>query len=91
MEITITGISNVNSVLNKTLNNLVKEIVEDVNTTIVSLTPVKSGNARRGWKKTANSVENDVPYIGRLEAGSSRQAPRGMIMPTLTQIKGKYK
>ena len=50
-------------------------------------TPKRSGNARRNWSKTINKhgfeVENRVPYIERLEAGSSKQAPRGIIRPTL--------
>jgi hypothetical protein len=35
------------------------------------------------------AVVNRVPYIERLEAGASRQAPKGIIGPTLTQIKGR--
>ena len=58
-------------------------------------TPVKSGNARSKWTKTQTKdnfeVANRVPYIERLEAGASRQAPRGIIGPTLTAIKGKIK
>lgn len=50
-------------------------------------TPKRSGNARRNWKQTSDArgfeVENRVPYIERLEAGSSKQAPRGIIRPTL--------
>ena len=58
-------------------------------------TPVKTGRARKGWTKRTTDdnfvVENKVPYIERLEAGASRQAPKGIIGPTLTQVKGKFR
>ncbi len=31
-------------------------------------------------------IENNVPYIGRLEDGSSRQAPNGMAALTLSEL-----
>lgn len=50
-------------------------------------TPIRTGRARRGW--IAESVNrgdvddrriyNKVPYIQYLEAGHSKQAPRGFI------------
>lgn len=58
-------------------------------------TPVKTGYARSKWTRTQSTdnfeVANRVPYIEKLEAGASRQAPRGIIGPTLTAIKGKVK
>ena len=58
-------------------------------------TPVKTGYARSKWTKTQTNsqfeVANRVPYIERLEAGASRQAPQGIIGPTLTAIKGRVK
>jgi hypothetical protein len=56
---------------------------------------VRSGRAKNAWTEATSKnnfkVENRVPYIDKLEAGASRQAPRGIIGPTLTTIKGKYK
>lgn len=79
----------------KTLSDFVSQLAADVETEIKKNTPIKTGNARRNWQKTVTSknfdVTNKVPYIERLEAGASRQAPKGMIGPTLTTIKGKYK
>ena len=50
-------------------------------------TPIKSGRARRAWNKDVQrqgfTVDNNVPYIGRLEEGYSKQAPRGITGPTL--------
>ena len=30
-------------------------------------------------------IDNNLPYIGRLEEGSSTQAPRGMVRPALSR------
>lgn len=80
---------------NRTISALVRQLAADVETEIKKNTPIKTGNARRNWQKTVGSktfdVTNKVPYIERLEAGASRQAPKGMIGPTLKTIKGKYK
>ena len=79
----------------KELAGFVVELANEVYIDAQANTPVRSGNARRAWTKTVTSksavISNKVPYIERLEAGASRQAPRGILGPTLTQVKGKYK
>ena len=74
---------------------MVKDLGETTLQEARAKTPVKSGNARSKWTKTQSKdnfeVANRVPYIEKLEAGASRQAPRGIIGPTLTAIKGKTK
>jgi hypothetical protein len=65
-------------------------------------TPVKTGQALAGWKKSVQpdnfTIENAVPYIEVLDKGrhmtnrgmrGSKQAPKGIIGPSLNQIKGK--
>ena len=44
-------------------------------------TPVDTGAARQGWQLDLPSLEitNSVPYIGRLNQGSSTQAPAGFV------------
>lgn len=47
-------------------------------------TPVDTGNARNGWQIDLSDprnpeIYNTVPYIGRLNAGSSSQSPAGFI------------
>lgn len=92
MEISITFDANA---LKKDLATFVKDLAEDVYQDAKANTPIRTGNARRNWTKkvtdTSAVIQNKVPYIERLEAGASRQAPKGIIRPTLTQIKGKYK
>lgn len=81
--------------LERDLAKFVAEVAAEVNQDARANTPVKSGRARAGWTKSVRDdgfvVQNRVPYIERLERGSSKQAPRGIIGPTLTQVKGKFK
>jgi hypothetical protein len=93
MAITVTGLDNLGRELDRALAKTIDELADEVFVDIRANTPIKTGNARRNWtKKVTNDnfvVENKVPYIERLEAGASRQAPKGIIGPTLDQIKGK--
>jgi hypothetical protein len=79
----------------KTLQMTIQEVADTVEETAVRNTPIKTGYTRRQWNKKVGysdfEVSNRVPWIGRLEAGASKQAPRGIIGPTLTQLKGKIK
>jgi hypothetical protein len=81
--------------LDQTLKQFISQLAEEVYQGAKANTPIRTGNARRNWTKDINKsgavIENKVPYIGKLEAGASRQAPKGILGPTLTQIKGKYK
>jgi hypothetical protein len=93
MAITITGLDRLGRELDRSLKQTLAEVADEVLVDARANTPIKSGNARRNWTKkvTDNNfeVENRVPYIERLEAGASRQAPKGIIGPTLAQIKGR--
>lgn len=93
MTIKITGLDALGRELDRSLKQTLAEVADEVLVDARANTPVKSGNARRNWTKTVTNdnfeVQNKVPYIERLEAGASRQAPKGIIGPTLAQIKGK--
>ncbi len=95
MRVTFTGSSSIIGDLKRELTQMVKDLGQTTLEEAKSKTPVKSGNARSKWTKTQSKdtfeVANRVPYIERLEAGASRQAPKGIIGPTLTAIKGKTK
>lgn len=77
------------------------EFLERVANTITEeapkFTPKRTGRAAKGWENNSKAgeitVENRVPYVGYLEKPyvKSRQAPRGIIGPTLTSVKGKIK
>lgn len=76
--------------LQKDLGRFTEQVMADVLETSRKYTPIRSGQARRNWKKsgagTATTVVNRVPYINRLNEGSSRQAPNGIIKPTLDEV-----
>ena len=81
--------------LQDTLQMTIKQVADVVESTAKSNTPVRTGYTKKQWtkkvQKTDFEVSNSVPWIDRLEAGASKQAPRGIIGPTLTQVKGKIK
>ena len=95
MKVTFTGSSGLVGDLKKELSQMVKDLGNTTLQEAKGHTPVKTGYAKSKWTKTQSKdnfeVANRVPYIERLEAGASRQAPRGIIGPTLTAIKGKTK
>jgi len=93
MEIVITGVDATIDRLHKEMKSIIQNAAQEVLVAARANTPVKTGYARSKWSKTVSEknfeVSNKVPYIQRLEAGASKQAPRGIIGPTLEQIKGK--
>jgi hypothetical protein len=95
MKVTFTGSSLITSDLKRELAQMVKDLGQLTLQEAKGHTPVKTGNAKSKWVKTESKdnfeVANRVPYIERLEAGASRKAPKGIIGPTLTAIKGKVK
>jgi len=88
LEVSLTGPSK--SVLDKELGRFVEQVMADVLETGRKYTPIRSGQARRGWTQrgqgATTTVQNSVPYIGRLDQGTSRQAPTGIIKPTLAEV-----
>jgi hypothetical protein len=94
-KINVSGFDDLRVALRNELKSLVSGLADEVESIAKSNTPIKTGNARNNWKKSVSPdtfvVSNRVPYIQRLEDGSSKQAPRGIIGPTLTQIKGKQR
>tara|TARA_R110000796_G_scaffold51270_4_gene120844 strand:+ start:1043 stop:1351 length:309 start_codon:yes stop_codon:yes gene_type:complete len=73
---------------------MVRLISQDLFNTIKGKTPVRSGRAKKGWRlkkqnDTAYKVSNSVSYISLLDAGKSKQAPRGMTRPALREVLAK--
>ena len=84
--------------------DIVQDITNDVKKDVISLgdsllvdvkrtTPKDKGKARNGWQikhsPTGFKIENRVEYIGPLNEGSSKQAPRDYVGKIIrkTQIK----
>jgi hypothetical protein len=51
------------------------------------VTPIDKGNARRNTRLNGSTIEANYPYAQRLNKGWSKQAPRGMFVPTLDYIR----
>ena len=47
------------------------------------ITPIRSGNARRKTRQQGTTIKADYPYAVRLDQGWSKQAPKGMVQPTI--------
>lgn len=61
-----------------------------------SLTPIRSGNARRRTTLQGDTIQANYPYAQRLDEGYSKQAPSGITKPwelwfrkRIKQIMGK--
>ena len=84
------------------LRSEVKRLADSVFTEVKKNTPVDTGRARAGWRKSTQgnnfTIENSVPYIEVLDKGrhmtnrgvrGSKQAPKGIVNPSLETIKRK--
>jgi len=76
-------------------NDSVKDRTEFATSALARVTPVDTGYARSRWtsyvEKDINgylvgTIDNDAPYIGRLNKGHSQQAPTLFIEKTLIAI-----
>lgn len=91
------GISTSGAGIDQWLRNSIRKDVQNLgdslNANLKSTTPKDTGNARKGWtvrhKGDEFTIRNRVDYIGALNEGSSRQAPKDYVGRTIrsTQIK----
>lgn len=51
-----------------------------------SITPIKSGNAKRNTRANGNLIEANYPYAKRLDEGWSKQNQIGLIDPTIDHL-----
>ena len=83
-------------VLEREKERIMSLIATDVKTVATRNTPIDKGGARRGWRLEntyrEKRVVNRVPYVDLLEQGRSKQAPRGILGPTVREIsRRRYK
>jgi len=91
-----TRVQNLDKVLSAIKQNISQVGTKLADTLLVEakkITPIKRGRARRGWKierrGTNTAVVNRTPYIGTLERGRSKQAPDGILRPTIRSLKNR--
>lgn len=101
-KVQLVGLSQMMNQVDKELGSAVKRLADTLHSTIQRRTPVDTGRAKAGWRKTVGQdnfvIENRVPYVPILDKGrhmtprgmrGSKQAPRGIVGPSLTEIKRK--
>jgi hypothetical protein len=75
------------------LGDYTQAIIEETRDVARKYTPKRSGSARKAWRVEGRGTQavavNDKPYIERLDAGSSRQAPQGIVKPTIREIRSQ--
>ena len=80
------------SQMKREIDSLISDIASQTKKIAQQNTPIDTGRARKGWKTSRTTrgfeVENSVPYIGFLEKGHSKQAPKGILKPTVRKVTG---
>ena len=83
--------SSLTKALEKSINMISKKVGEDVLKGVRQRSPVRSGLFKRSWRmsgsKNRYKISNPQPYGHALEHGRSRQAPDGVVGPTIRNIK----
>ena len=91
----VQNIATVMTLVEKKIAKVKTEMVDTILREAKKNTPIKQGRARRGWRVerqgTNTRVVNRTPYIGTLERGRSKQAPRGILKPTVKGLKNRRK
>jgi hypothetical protein len=79
--------------LTPVLKGMAKELKrypQDAEDKYVSLTPIKSGNARNNtYLQGQDRIVANYAYAQRLDEGHSKQAPRGMTQPFEAWVRQK--
>jgi hypothetical protein len=96
------GMGTAAAALNKFGQTIIQQLADDIYTEVRNTTPVDTGTAQKGWKKkmlkTRFVIDNNVPYVEVLDKGrhmtskgmrGSKQAPKGIVGPSLEKIKGR--
>jgi hypothetical protein len=97
LKIEVRGVADSMKQVEADYRDFLERVADTIVTEAPKFTPKRTGRAAAGWEKKMEkdnfSVENNVPYVGYLEKPyvKSKQAPRGIIGPTLTSVKGKLK
>lgn len=91
----VTNINKVLSAIEKEISQIGTKLAKTLLIEAQKNTPIDKGRARRAWKVerrgTNTHVVNRTPYIGSLERGRSKQAPQGILKPTIRGLKNRRK
>lgn len=74
----------------KIVNTTKQNVVDDLFATLKRRSPVRSGKFRKSWNKsvgtTRTRISNPQPYAQELEDGKSKQAPLGVVNPSINEV-----
>jgi hypothetical protein len=76
------------------INDLEKvsdKVMEEAYPYFKSVTPISSGTARSNTSTRKLKIKADYAYADRLDNGWSRQAPNGMVDPTISFIEDEVR
>lgn len=97
IKIEVTGIRATRQRLEEDLRDFQERVMDLVLQEAPRFTPKRTGRAAKGWEQDVRAgkmeVINRVPYVRYLEKPyvKSKQAPEGIIGPTLTSVERKIK
>ena len=96
ISITVRGLRKAMSGLEREKDRVISEIAQDTLEVATRNTPIDKGQARKGWRSENAGgdirIVNRVPYVDLLEQGRSKQAPNGILGPTVREIsRRRYK
>ena len=97
LKIEVRGVADTMKQVEQDYRGFLERVADTIVTEAPKFTPKRTGRAAAGWEKKVSNdsfeVVNRVPYVGYLEKPyvKSKQAPKGIIGPTLTSVKGKLK
>ena len=97
LKIEVQGIAETIRAVEKDYQDFLERVADTVLEEAPKFTPVRTGRARASWEKTTTKdnfeVVNTQPYTRYLEKPylKSKQAPLGIIGPTLTSVKRKMR
>jgi hypothetical protein len=90
IQIRLLGTKEVVKELEKEKDLFIARLAQDTLEVARQKTPIDKGQARRGWRLETlfkqKRVVNRVPYAVHLEEGHSKQAPNGILGPTMREI-----
>ena len=90
LKIRVLGNQRVMASLEREKERFIDLVAKDIKDVAVKRTPIDKGRARRGWRLEGmfreKRIVNRVPYIVPLENGHSKQAPKGILGPTIREI-----
>ena len=75
----------------KRIKQQVKLLPRELLVEVKKNTPKRTGNARRKTRLAGDTIKLQYPYATELNDGASRQAPQGIIKPSLDWLRRRFR